>query len=65
MHFVTSLAHLLHGHSGHGHLYLSCVNVFILYIVNKTPVVGFSYGMLYAQVHQVMWYTTSGHGHLY
>ena len=24
------------GHSGHGHLYLSCVNIFILCIVNKT-----------------------------
>ena len=23
--------HLLHGHSGHGHLYLCCVNLFVLY----------------------------------
>ena len=28
--------HLLHGHSGHGHLYLSCVNLFTLCTVNVT-----------------------------
>ena len=32
--------HLLHVHSGHGHSYLGCVSIFILCIVNKTPVVG-------------------------
>ena len=29
--------HLLHGHSRHGHLYLSCANLFIVCIINVTP----------------------------
>ena len=30
----------MHGHSGYGHLHLSCVEIFILCIVKKTLVVG-------------------------
>ena len=32
-------AHLLHGHSRHGHLYLSCANLFVLCIVKVTVIV--------------------------
>ena len=38
--YILLWPHLLHGHRGHGHLYLGCVSIFILCIVNKTLVVG-------------------------
>ena len=40
MHFVTSLATPATWAQWNGHLHLSCVNIFILCIVNKTRVVG-------------------------
>ena len=49
--------HLLHGHSRHGHLYLSCVNPFIvciIYICDSSFVV-----CTCTYIHGFMWYTTS------
>ena len=49
--------HLLHGHSRHGHLYLSCVNLFIVCIINVTTLLLHVCSCTY--VHDLMWYTTS------
>ena len=38
--------HLLHGHSRHGHLYLSCVNLFMC-IINMTPLLLFAHVRTY------------------
>ncbi len=35
--------HLLHGYSRHGHLYLSCVNLFIVCIINVTSLLLYMY----------------------
>ena len=51
--------HLLHGHSRHGHLYLSCVNLFILCIVDV-------FCNCLHMLHQLIYFTyTSAHVRMY
>ena len=47
----------LHGHSRDGHLYLSCVNLFVLLCLLFIRLIFFV--MLSAHVHQLMWCTSS------